>query len=691
MARGDAERRVDRGGNFRVNLVEPGMLSREKSARLALEAIERLQQIERNYIGRDLVEVGIDHNRPVKIVTAADLHALSIATDNRKILELRDAVLANPDTAVVLLGDEIEGIKEAYLDTNTTRTALDFHQQIDWIREVFLEPLARENRVLAMVSGYWGHPGWAQDAATINTWMMMTDGLNIPLLRNGGLLRLRFANGQDHELQVWHNPPGGSEIDAVFGLRKAAQLESAPARADGLASAHIHRMGIAKELYPGKVTTYFISTGTIKGSSPEVPPDRFGVKLGRPLSDRLGQGVVVQPAKNGQEARSFAFPSDRHGEVAHKALALLDSTERQGITDELLGKIHKKVEDRPNISFDKKVSVVSRIPYESKDGLKPRNGEQKSPFFVGPMIPPYDELAVNIRAKLPVALHLVAKARLGSSVDGRKPLLAYERDLIINHPHDLVVYLGRMIDHDAGNRIDRLDILDDFVDIISEAKGQTLAIMLDECLRQEAWKGSVLVGYEEEVNKKTGRTKSVPVYDNPIPPGTYLAQNTGVPLIHHLSLIKIGVGPRIRLADKPLYIGAFADKLERSGSFTKPTFGLKRLYDLQLHNKPSFIAGGHMPNAGTYFWQDSSNQTTEYPLAIATGWFAGSVDTIGKGNVRPGALPGQAVIFMPGNSRADYLAFPAANADEAGYLHDALMLLKGLEIMGLTDKVLRKK
>ncbi|OGD70798.1 hypothetical protein A3D09_00630 [Candidatus Collierbacteria bacterium RIFCSPHIGHO2_02_FULL_49_10] len=97
-----------------------------------------------------------------------------------------------------------------------------------------------------------------------------------------------------------------------------------------------------------------------------------------------------------------------------------------------------------------------------------------------------------------------------------------------------------------------------------------------------------------------------------------------------------------------------------------------------------------MPNAGTYFWQDGTNSYTDYPLAIATGWFAGSVDTIGKGNVRPGALPGQAVIFMPGKTQADYLAFPAANADEAGYMHDALMLLKGLEIMGLTDKVLKR-
>ena len=691
MPKGNGEERRDRSRHFRLSRVEPEMLSKKDSAVMMLEAIERLQKIERDYIGRDLVEVEVRHNRPVMLITAADLHALSLATDNQGILALRDFVLEDPDRIVALLGDEVEGIVEKYLNTNAARTPADFHKQIDWLRTVFLEPLAAEGRVACMVGGYWGHPGWAEDATTLNTWRMMTDGLDIPILANGGLLRLVFANGEKHELEIWHNPPGKSESDSVFGLRRAAQQISASKRADGFASAHIHRMGIAKELYPGKVTTYYISTGTLKGSNPNFPPDRFGKKLGRPLADRLGQGVIVQPAKRGQEARSVPYPSQLHGEVAYDALELLDVAERQGMTDELLQTIRARVEDEPKITFDKGESVVSRVPYESKKELPLKRGQaQESPFYDEPMVPPYDVLAYNIRAKLPVVLHLLAKARLGSVVEGRKPLVSYQKDLIIDNPHDLVVYLGRMIDHDAGNRPDRKEILDGFAEIINNAQGQTLAIMLDECLRQWAWKSEIFAGEYEEDQDEKGKERRSKVYEPAIPPGTYLAGKTGVPLIHHLSLIKVAVGPGASIVQKPLYVGAFADKLEKSGSITKPTFGLKRLYDLQLHEKPSFIAGGHMPNAGTYFWQDGTNSYTDYPLAIATGWFAGSVDTIGKGNVRPGALPGQAVIFMPGKTQADYLAFPAANADEAGYMHDALMLLKGLEIMGLTDKVLKR-
>lgn len=76
---------------------------------------------------------------------------------------------------------------------------------------------------------------------------------------------------------------------------------------------------------------------------------------------------------------------------------------------------------------------------------------------------------------------------------------------------------------------------------------------------------------------------------------------------------------------------------------------------------------------------------------MAPGWFAKYVDTMGTGNVMPGAEPGQAIIFMPGATKNEYMAFPTVNEDETGYMQDALTLLKGLEILGLTEQVLGKK
>lgn len=674
--------KIDTEQNFRIGKTHPGELTRKESARIVLEAIEMLQKVERDYIGRDLVEAEVKHNRPVRIVTAADLHALSIATNNRGILKLRDDVLSDPDTAVILLGDEVEGIKEAYLDTNTARTPVDFHQQIDWLRTEFVEPLANEGRILMMVSGYWGHPGWAADATTINTWRMMTDGYHIPLLRNGGLFRLRFANREKHEMRIWHNPPGNGGVDAVTGLRKEAQKESAEVRADGYASAHIHRLGVAKELYPGEVTTYFISTGTLKGSYSSTPPDRFGVKLGRPLADKLGQGVIVQPAKNRNEDRVFPYPSERHGDMAYKALRILDSVEGQGMKRELLEKVRAKVEDKPKVTFLKDDSVVSKIPYESKGTEPSKNGKQiNSPYYNEPLIKPYDELSFDIRSKLPLALQLIANVRLGSSSEGAKPFLAYQKDLIVNNPHALVLYLRNMLDKDASKRPDRKSVLDKFAAYINNAKDKTLAILMDESMRIGGW-GS-------PIGKRDKHGYIDPELDA-IPPGSYLSRQTGVHLIHHLSLVKLRVGPKLDFQAKPVYTVVVADKLEKSGSYTKPTFGLRQTYDQKVQRKPGMIVGGHMPNAGYSYWYDGSNQTTEYPMAIATGWFA-PMDTIGKGNVRPGAQPGQGVILVPGVNQMDNLAFPTTNADETEYMHEALLLLKGLEILGLTDKVLKRR
>jgi hypothetical protein len=138
-------------------------------------------------------------------------------------------------------------------------------------------------------------------------------------------------------------------------------------------------------------------------------------------------------------------------------------------------------------------------------------------------------------------------------------------------------------------------------------------------------------------------------------------------------------------------VGAFVDKLMNSGSYSKPTFGLRRTYDNFTHEKPGYLAGGHMPSAGTMTFFDRSNPETQNPILIAPGWWAKFVDSMGRGNVMPGAEPGQAIIFMPGSNASEYMAFPTVDKDETEYMYDALTLLQGLSILGLTESVLGKK
>lgn len=658
----------------------PTALSPELRRELMLEAIKALQQIEMDNVGRDYVQIPVNHKDPIQVVCASDLHVGALATNNESIIQMVEYVLSHPNIRVVLLGDEIEGIKSEYLDTN--RTPLDLESQIDLLRILFLEPLAAEGRIDAMVSGYWGHPGWAQDSTTINIWSTMTQGLNIPIIKNGGELRYKFDNGNVQSIRIRHNPPGGSRVDPVSGLRMAELALSESARTDGSMSGHIHRMATAEEWYFGaKSSVFYISAGTEKGSHEDTPRDIYGEKLGgMPLSDPLGQGVILKPRTRQNEKLGYPYPTVKHGEVAFEALNLLNAAEKQGITDELREKIWKKVEAAPKVTYIPEASRMSGTQYEERPAATGKMGKEVvvNQYSRMKMRAPFDTLTYNVETQLPIALHLIQNARIGSSFDTEtlRGLGSYV-EMINANPHSLMVFLRNMLDKEAGKSPNRIEILDNLVELIKAKEGQqeqTLAIMLDESMRKGDWK----------------KTKG-PDYEHlPVAPASYVSTYADVPLIHHLSLIKLAIGPSVKIKGKPIYIGAFADKLMNSGSFSQPTFGLKQIYNKYMQEKPGYIAGGHMPSAGTMTFFDRSNAETHTPILVAPGWWAKYVDSMGKGNVLGGAQPGQAIIFMPGDTPADYLAFPTKDAGDTETMHDALTLLQGLSLLGLTEKVLKK-
>jgi hypothetical protein len=381
--------------------------------------------------------------------------------------------------------------------------------------------------------------------------------------------------------------------------------------------------------------------------------------------------VTIGQTAKGEESRAYPFANLRQGAIVHEALRLLNSTERQGLTTEIGERIRAEVEAEPGITMLQDKSIKTRYPYGKIEDY--HNGHDGQ--FGDMLVPSYDKLAYDIQTLLPITLHLIANARLGSESSGYDPLLKFQNDLILNDPHSLVVYLRSMIDAEVADSPNRKAVLDELVDLINPVKEQTLAIMLSREMRLSKWKKAL--GDDNDLQ--------------PIPAGSYVSQETGVPLIHHLSYLELTVGPDNFASANTVYMGAFADRLNGHGSKSKPTFGLKRLYDLYLHDKPGFLAGGHMPNAGTMTFYDRTNKYTPNPIVNATGWWAKDVDTLGKGSARPGAKPGQAIILMPGRGQEENLAFPTASADETKYMSQALMLLAGARILGIEDQLLAQK
>ena len=408
------------------------------------------------------------------------------------------------------------------------------------------------------------------------------------------------------------------------------------------------------------------------------------------MAEPQGQGVTTVPRRGRRPDINIPFGSLKEGKMTIEAVSLLDRVEAQGMRDELLGKIHNKVEGSPKIFYR---SDSSRLGHRYKDE-RPLDkltigGETiMNPYSHMEMKVPYSLLSYEIQTQLPIALHLIANARIGAGTEGYKGLQGYMRNLA-EKPHALMVFLRNMIDKEAGRLPNRIEVLDKLVDLIKGNSDQTLAIMMCESMRQDAWKSARATGEVEEYVNEQGKTKTRKIYAPPVAPASYVATATETPLVHHLSLLKLAIGPG--RGSKTIYSGALADKLDGHGSNARPEWGLSRLYDLHIHEKPGFVTGGHMKHAGAMRVFDPTNAETNNPIFVAPGWWADAVDSLGKGNVQVGAEPGQAIIFMPGKGPADYLTFPTVSTGETEYMHDALMLLRGLEILGLTEKVLKKK
>jgi hypothetical protein len=297
---------------------------------------------------------------------------------------------------------------------------------------------------------------------------------------------------------------------------------------------------------------------------------------------------------------------------------------------------------------------------------------------------------------------MIANARLGASYEGYGPLKNFLSNYVVDNPYGLTVFLRNMIDADVAAEVSRDMALEKYIKIMKSNGDQTLAFMLDENLRKNAWKrnkGEREKGKKKENGKEKendeGKEEDKGKEKHKGSPGiavaTHISRETGARIIHDLSRIKLAVGPNSGIENKPVYTGVYADKLLHYGSYSRPTYGLRRIYDLHQAVKPGYMVGGHMPYSGTAVFFDRGNPETKYPVLIGTGWWAAYVDSIGQGNVSPGAIPGQAIVLMPGRSTKDYMAFPTSNPDETDYIPKGLTLLTGLKLAGINPNRILKK
>jgi hypothetical protein len=543
---------------------------------------------------------------------------------------------------------------------------------------------------LVAVSDHFAHEGWLQEQVNVDPWSIMFAGLKINRLRQGGRVKVVLKSGESFLMELSHTPSGKSEIDPVHGLRKKAFGISIDKRPQIYIAGHLHISAIAKELYPGSgdFGVVYISGGTIKGVDKNVPPDRFGIKLGGGKEPSpLGQGFIARKKEVSSALESVSLLPYHEGAVGdklHLALRLLEKIDRQKMREELIAKIRTDIQPSPTVRFNKRESVISGNPFREEPDKKKAdaNGESERRVPVDGKLyaDQYQKVVYDIGTRVPIIYDPMQNVREGSHDSGLDRLREHVKRVL--EPDEFVfgALLRAMIDSEAGKDCDRESILRGVVNVFYPSRKRLLAILLSEDLRKGDWKK---VLHENLDGEKID-------YD-PIAPGSYLSRNLDTPLVQHLSHILLRVGPpEVRPADRTVVDIVTADKLNRSGSVAKPTQGHRRLYDWVLQLKPSLVGGGHMPSAGYLTFHDETNPTTQSPTLMEPGWYAKSVDTLGKGNIFAGAQPGQMMIIMPGKGQRDYMVFPSVNEDETKVQYDALTLLVGLDILGITDKVTRR-
>lgn len=662
---------------FVVHSVEPDSLSPQDFVTHFDEAMVALKKLEMQQRGKRKVELRVKHSDPIQLVLAGDLHLGSFATNKEMVDDLRNYLLATPNAVLVLLGDEIEGFKAKYATTNLANTMPGLQQQLDYFYYSFFQPLAAAGKIAAVVSGYWGHNGWAHDDTTINIWqVMMRHNENVPMVANGGVIRVRFKNGKYTEVQVHHNPPGSSQIDPVHGLRKTAQKQNPANRPDNYASGHLHRAMTATENHPRARAINLVQAGTAKASVPGDNTDPFGEKLGLPHTDPWLQGIVMRPPKGRKNSKAyvpevqFPFISSRQGLLVLSALELLNQTERTRSTEDILAQIYAQF-PAPEVFYHPSRSSVSASPADQigdlRRNMSTRNGDDK--LNQGDIRPLYEAVTYEVNTRLPITVHPIANARLGSYHEKGDvlPVEAYVKQ-IAQDRYSFALFLRSILDAEAGQLPTRLQVLQRYIDMVNVMDGRVLGAMLDTGLGNKKWL------------KRLGELHEL----RPLAAGSYLSMQTNAKLLHHSSMIYMAVGSRPGFDNKGLYPFEALDKLQRYGSQSS-TKGINRMYWLHSHNRPSVIVGGHMPVSGTSQFYDRSNLYTDTPTSISPGWWSKFVDTTGSRS--KGGVPGQAAILLPANGRGDAMVIPTSSAEQTHYMKDAVTLYYGAQQLGMLDKL----
>jgi len=616
------------------------------------------------------VELKVNFDGPVRIIPISDTHLFAPESDYVKADDILDK-LNEENTYGVICGDFIEGVHVHIADQfGKVRYTLD--DQIYLAREK-LRPYVDKGKILAIIGWFNGHEGsWSDMMATISAIKFLKDGLIQPdgtklqAIYNGGVLKMKLSNGDVFILKTFHDAGGGGsdDINPLGSQRRAAWSEkvNSPNVVDGVVAGHQHhRAATAKELTYNKLTgkevsQVLLALGTVKGNDDEHADKYLIAQAKGPTLPPGGSIILNQRGKNNDRGdHIWATYGYNKGGILYDAAKLLDVTEKQQITKEILGNVIKK-EGEPVAEFDRRNSRT-----------RTKEDKSKTPLF--------ETFRWKIKdGNLPIMVYLLANTRYGSSSGERDRAKFLE---IVkqaeNDPFKYVLAMRHFVDADAAKDFNRRSILNKMTEDLAGVHDQNslLGFMLSSSLRTSRWTKDV-IRWEDYYVRKERKWRTFKNVNEGFYPGDELYKNSRIqntPLYLNDSLMLLN------LNGKTEYVFHLLDNLSWSGSEFDMFRGL-----VQAGRKGRLaidvVAGGHMPGAGVMVTPDG--------VFVSTGWFS-DYDSRGKSNIKRAPLGGQAVILFPDKK----MVIPASTFVEATDMHAALILNAGLS-SGEKEKLLYK-
>ena len=203
-----------------------------------LSSLHQLSEATRQKeLWRDEVEIKVQtRGLPFMLIPLSDLHIGSGGVDYQALQNYLNFIKNNP-VYTILVGDLADNFSPIKHPTAMKEDVVSPTDQWAVARSFFRE---YEDKILAVVSG--NHDEWT-GAVGIDIYRWLTEDLNIPLLKGGGVLRLSIDDAQ-FKVRLWHKI---ARLNSQFNLTHAGfqSLRLSGDDADLVISGDKHLGGLA--------------------------------------------------------------------------------------------------------------------------------------------------------------------------------------------------------------------------------------------------------------------------------------------------------------------------------------------------------------------------------------------------------------------------------------------------------------